>query len=214
MSEITSERERIVTFARSMFERGLTSGSTGNISSRLSDGTLLITPTGSSFGFLDPARISHIDQDGTLLSGDAPTKEMPLHSAFYTTRANTGAVVHLHSTHSVALSVLPGNDPEDVLPHLTAYGIMRLGRVKLLPYFMPGDPAMGEAVEGLAGKRSAVLLAHHGPVVAGRDLEAAVYATEELEEGAKLALLTRGLQPTQLSATQIMGVIKHFKVDW
>ena len=113
---------------------------------------------------------------------------MPLHSAFYDTRAGTGAVVHLHSTHAVALSMLPGTDPDSVLPPLTAYGIMRLGRVRLLPVFLPGDPAMGEAVRGLAGKRSAVLLANHGPVVAGADLEAAVNAIEELEETARLAL--------------------------
>lgn len=214
MSEIVTQRDQIAAFAKSMFDRGLTGGSTGNISLRLSDGTLLVTPTGSSFGFLDPARISHIDTDGRLLSGDGPTKEMPLHSAFYTSRSGTGAVVHLHSTHSVALSVLPDTDPEDVVPHLTAYGIMKLGRVKLLPYFMPGDPAMGDAVTGLGGKRSAVLLAHHGPVVAGRDLEAAVYAMEELEEGAKLALLTRGMSPTLLSRAQVKGLIDRFEVDW
>ncbi len=214
MTEITARREQIAAFAKSMFDRGLTGGASGNISLRLSDGSLLVTPTGHSFGFLDPARISHIGADGRLLSGDAPTKEMPLHTAFYDTRAGTGAVVHLHSAHSVALSVLPDTDPEDVLPHLTAYGIMKLGRVRLLPYFMPGDPAMGEAVKGLAGQRSAVLLAHHGPVVAGRDLEAAVYAMEELEEGAKLALLTRGMSPRLLNAAQVKGLIDRFDVDW
>jgi ribulose-5-phosphate 4-epimerase/fuculose-1-phosphate aldolase len=140
---------------------------------------------------------------------------MPLHSAFYETRGDrTGAVVHLHSTHSVALSMLPDTDPESVLPPLTAYSIMRLGRVKLLPYFRPGDPAMGEAVKSLAGRRSAVLLANHGPVVAGKDLAAAVYAMEELEETAKLALLTRGANPIGLTTEQIRDVVQHFDVDW
>ena len=134
---------------------------------------------------------------------------------FYETRAaKTGAVVHLHSSHSVALSVLPGADEDDFLPPLTAYGVMKLGRVKLLPYFMPGDAAMGDAIRGLAGKRSAVMLAHHGPVVAGKDLEAAVYAAEELEETAKLALLTRGLNPILLNQAQINGLVTKFNVEW
>lgn len=214
MTEAADLREDICRIARSIFDRGLTSGASGNISARLSDGSLLVTPTGSSMGFLDPARISHIGEDGRLLSGDAPTKEMPLHAAFYETRAGTGAVVHLHSSHSVALSMLPGVDPDNVLPPLTAYGIMRLGKVRLLPFYLPGDPAMGEAVRGLAGRRSAVLLANHGPVVAGKDLWAAVNAMEELEETAKLALLTRGLEPRMLTDLQVRAVVTRFDVDW
>ncbi|QDG76116.1 3-oxo-tetronate 4-phosphate decarboxylase [Labrenzia sp. PHM005] len=214
MSETTQAREKITQMAKSMFDRGLTHGSTGNISMRLSDGSLLVTPTGSSMGFLDPERISHLSEDGTLLSGDKPTKEMPLHSAFYQTRAATGAVVHLHSCHSVALSLLPGIDPDNVLPPLTAYGIMQLGKVKLLPFFVPGDPEMGNAVRGLAGKRSAVLLANHGPVVAGKDLEAAVFAMEELEANARLAVLLHGMPVAALTPDQISRVIDRFDVDW
>jgi len=203
MSEEARLREDICRFAKSMFDRGLTCGSSGNISARLGDGTILVTPTNASFGFLDPARISRLDEEFRHLSGDKPTKEIPLHSAFYETRrATTGAVVHLHSTHSVALSILPDTDPDDALPPLTAYSVMKLGRVKLLPYFMPGDPAMGEAVRGLAGKRSAVLLANHGPVVAGTELAATVFAMEELEETARLAILTRGLDPRGLTLEQ------------
>ena len=214
MTEHSRLREQICLFARSLFERGLTPGSSGNISARLSDGRLLVTPTGSSFGRLDPARLSLID-GGTLVTGDAPTKEMPLHQAFYDTRAGkTGAVVHLHSSHAVALSVLPDADPDNLLPPLTAYAVMRLGKVALLPYFRPGDPAMGQAIRSLAGRRSAVVLAHHGPVVAGRDLEAAVNAMEELEEAAKLALLTRGMSPLQLSAAQIAGLVQTFDLEW
>lgn len=214
MSEVNKGRERLSLYAKSMFDRGLTHGSSGNISQRLSDGSLLVTPTGSSFGFLDPARISHIGADGSLLSGDRPTKEMPLHEAFYETRTGTGAVVHLHSCHSVALSILDDIDPENVLPPLTAYSVMQLGNVKLLPYFRPGDPAMGTAIRGLAGKRSAVLLANHGPVVAGKDLEAAVYAMEELEATAKLALLTRNLPVSLLTSPQIDDLVEHFGVSW
>ncbi len=202
MSEESKLREDICRLAKSMFDRGLTCGASGNISARLSDGSLLVTPTGSAMGFLDPARVSHLNDQGRLLSGDKPTKEIPLHAAFYETRSQTGAVVHLHSTHSVALSMLPDTNPDDVLPPLTPYSLMRVGKVKLLPFFLPGDPEMGEAVRGLAGKRTAVLLANHGPVVAGKDIWAATFAMEELEETAKLALLTRGLDPRMLTSEQ------------
>ncbi|MCV0424948.1 MAG: aldolase [Roseibium sp.] len=214
MSEIAAAREQIARLSKSLFDRGLTHGSTGNISLRLSDGSLLVTPTGSSLGFLDPAKISHLSEKGVLLSGDKPTKEIPLHAAFYETRGKTGAVVHLHSCHSVALSLLPDIDPDDVLPPLTAYGIMQLGKVQLLPFFVPGDPAMGDAVRGLAGKRSAVLLANHGPVVAGKDLEAAVNAMEELEATARLAILLRGIPVSALSADKVTRIVDKFDVDW
>lgn len=214
MSENAKLREQICTMARSIFDRGLTHGASGNISARLSDGRLLVTPTGSSFATLDPARLSLFDTKGTLIDGDKPTKEMPLHSAFYETRSTAGAVVHLHSCHSVAVSMLPEIDAENVLPPMTAYSIMKLGKVKLLPVFLPGDPAMGQAIRGLAGKRSAVLLANHGPVVAGKDLEAAVGAIEELEQTAKLMLLTRGMNPVMLSGAQIRDVVTKFNVKW
>ncbi|SEA79947.1 3-oxo-tetronate 4-phosphate decarboxylase [Rubrimonas cliftonensis] len=213
MTPETRLREEIARLAASLFARGLTPGASGNISARLPDGGLLVTPTGASFGALDPARISRLDAAMTPVSGDPPTKEMPLHTAFYATRRSAGAVAHLHSAHAVALSVLPETDPEDAVPPLTAYAVMKLGRVKLLPYFMPGDPAMGDAVRGLAGKRSAVLLANHGPVVAGRDVEAAVFAIEELEETAKLALLTRGLSPRLLTPEQIAALGARFPAD-
>ncbi|MEX2521073.1 MAG: 3-oxo-tetronate 4-phosphate decarboxylase [Paracoccaceae bacterium] len=214
MSADARLREAVCRFAASLYQRGLTPGASGNISARTEDGGLLVTPTGSSFGALDPARLSRLDASGALIAGDAPTKEMPLHSAFYETRAGAGAVVHLHSSHSVALSMLPDTDPEEVLPPLTAYSVMRVGRVKLLPYFRPGDPAMGDAVRGLGGKRSAVLLANHGPVVAGKDLESAVWAMEELEETAKLALLTRGAGPVGLTDGQIADLVKTFGAEW
>lgn len=200
--------------AKSMFDRGLTGGSTGNISARTEDGGLLVSPTGTSFGRLDPSRLSRFDATGRHISGDAPTKEMPLHTAFYDTRSTAGAVVHLHSCHSVALSLMPDADEDNFLPPLTPYGIMKLGRVKLLPFFMPGDPAMGDAVRGLAGKRSAVMLANHGPVVAGKDIEAACNAIEELEDTARLAMLTRGLSPRALSQAQIKALITKFDVEW
>lgn len=197
-----------------MFDRGLTGGSTGNISARTEDGGLLVSPTGTSFGRLDPGRLSRFDQNGQLVGGDAPTKEMPLHQAFYDTRSSAGAVVHLHSCHSVALSMSPEVDEDNFLPPLTPYGIMKLGRVKLLPFFLPGDPAMGDAVRGLAGKRTAVMLANHGPVVAGRDVEAACNAIEELEDTARLALMTRGTSPRMLTPEQVQQVVTKFDVEW
>lgn len=214
MSDETALREQICSIARSIFDRGLTGGASGNISARLPEGGLLVTPTGSSMGTLDPARLSRFDAEGRHIDGDRPTKEMPLHTAFYDTRASTGAVVHLHSTHSTALSMLRDVDPENMLPPLTAYSIMRLGKVVRLPYFRPGDPAMGEAVRGLAGRRSAVVLAHHGPVVAGKDLEAALYAMEELEETSKLALLLRDRDPVLLSDSEVMELVRIHKPDW
>jgi len=213
MSHESELREMICRFGRSMFERGLTAGSSGNISVRLSDGDWLTTPTNSSLGCLDPARLSKLDKDGRLLSGDAPTKELPLHSALYATRKDAGAIVHLHSTHSVAVSMLPDIDPANVLPPMTAYHVMRVGRTALVPYYRPGDPAVADAIRGLAGRYSSVLLANHGPVVAGKDLEAAVYATEELEETAKLRLLLHGLNPRLLSRAQVQDLVTHFGLD-
>ncbi len=214
MSEESRLREQICLLAKSMFDRGLTGGSTGNISARTADGGLLVSPTGTSFGRLDPARLSRFDAEGRLVDGDKPTKEMPLHAAFYDTRSTAGAVVHLHSCHSVALSMMSDVDPDNFLPPLTPYGIMKLGKVKLLPFFMPGDPAMGEAVRGLAGKRSAVMLANHGPVVAGKDVEAACNAIEELEDTARLAMMTRGMHPRGLSEADVTRLVTQFDVEW
>ena len=214
MSNEAHLREQVCILAKSMFDRGLTGGSTGNISARTEDGGLLVSPTGTSFGRLDPGRLSRFDAAGILVDGDKPTKEMPLHTAFYDTRSTAGAVVHLHSCHSVALSMMPDVDEDNFLPPLTPYGIMKLGKVKLLPFFMPGDPAMGEAVRGLAGKRTAVMLANHGPVVAGKDIEAACNAIEELEDTSRLAMMTRGLNPRMLTQAEQQALITKFDVEW
>ena len=206
-------REEICRYGRSLFERGLTPGSSGNISLRLEDGGWLVTPTNASLGFLDPARISRLDAEGRLLSGDKPTKEIPLHTALYDTRGSARAIVHLHSTHAVALTMLPEIDPRAALPPMTPYYLMRAGETALVPYYRPGDPAVADAIRGLAGKYSSVLLANHGPVVAGDSLEAAVFATEELEETAKLYLLLRNLNPRYLSPAQVADLAKTFGLD-
>lgn len=198
-------REQMAEFGKSLFDRGLTMGSSGNISVRIDDGWLL-TPTNACLGRLDPDAIAKLDGDGHHISGDPPSKEGFLHRAVYEQRADAGAIVHLHSTHSVAVSCLPDVDPRNVLPPLTAYYVMRVGTLPLVPYYPPGDRALAEAVRGLAAKHSAVLLANHGPVVAGKTLEAALYATEELEETARLHLLLHGRNPRCLTREQVAAL--------
>lgn len=182
--------ESLCALGRSLFERGLTHGSTGNLSVRIESG-FLMTPTGSSLGALDPGRLSRLDLAGSHVGGDAPTKEAMLHLAMYRQRPGDRAVVHLHSIHSVAVSILADVDPADALPPLTAYYAMRVGTLPLLPYFPPGDAALADAVGKAAVKHHAVLLANHGPVVSGTSLAAAADAIEELEATARLWLLLR-----------------------
>jgi ribulose-5-phosphate 4-epimerase/fuculose-1-phosphate aldolase len=210
MTSETAAREDIARWAKSLFDRGLTFGSSGNISVAAGDG-LLITPTNSCLGFLDPARVSKLDAAGRHVGGDPPSKEVFLHRAFYETRPGTGAVVHLHSTYATALSCRADLDPDDCLPPLTPYAAMRVGQVKLLPYVRPGDPAMGDMIRALGGAHAAVLLANHGPVVAAADLAGAVYAMEEFEETAKLAVLLRGQAVRLLDAAQLAELARVFK---
>ena len=198
----TAAREAICRLGHGMFARGLAFGSAGNISHRLDDGWLM-TPTNVSMGDLDPARLSKLDRDLNLVSGDKPTKESFLHRVMYDGRPDAGAVVHLHSTHSVAVSCLADVDPDDVLPPITAYYVMRVGRLPLVPYFPPGDSRLAEAVRPLVGKHHAVLLANHGPVVAGTSLSAAAGALEELEETARLFLLLQGHRTRPLTPAQV-----------
>ena len=201
MSE-NSERDSICRLAKSLFDRGLTIGSSGNISVRLADGWLM-TPTGSSMGNLDPNEISKLDVNGKLISGKSPTKESFLHIAMYDERPDSGAVVHLHSTHSVAVSCLAGIDKKNVLPPITAYYVMKIGKLPLVPYFPPGDINLAKAVKEMASNHHAVLLANHGPVVSGKTLEDAVYAIEELEETARLFLLLRNMKTQYLNEKQV-----------
>ena len=208
-------REQLCDFGLSLYNRGFTHGSTGNLSVRLPDGNLLVTPTGSSLGRLTPEGLSVIKPNGELVSGPKPTKEVPLHQALYSTRGDrAGAVVHLHSCYATALSVLPDQNEKNWLPHLTPYGIMQLGQVRLLPYFIPGSPEIGSAIKGLAGKHSAIMLANHGPVVSAKTLEAAVYASEELEATSKLAYLTRALEPNALTTEQVNELVTRYNVEW
>jgi ribulose-5-phosphate 4-epimerase/fuculose-1-phosphate aldolase len=212
-AEENRQREKIAVLSRSLYERGLTAGSSGNISVRLADGWLL-TPTNSCLGDLDPARIAKLDWEGRLIAGDPPSKEAFLHRAMYEERSGAGAIVHLHSTHSVAVSCMSELDHADCIPPLTPYFVMKIGRLPLVPYYRPGDPALGGAIRSLAGKHCAVLLSNHGPVVSGSTLETAIYAFEELEETAKIFLLLRNIPTNCLNREQIAELKEVFKLDF
>jgi ribulose-5-phosphate 4-epimerase/fuculose-1-phosphate aldolase len=204
-------RAAMVKWSRSLFERGLTSGSSGNITVRLADG-FLATPTNSCLGFLEPDRLSKLDAAGQPVSGDAPTKELPLHLAFYRNRPSAQAVVHLHSTYATALSCLSDVNRLNAVPPITPYVVMRVGRVPVLPYARPGSAELAPAIAACAAECAAVLLANHGPVVAGRSLEDAVFAIEELEAAAKLAIVTKGLPVRHLDGAAIDDLNAHFRL--
>ena len=204
-------REEIVKWGCSLFERGLTAGSSGNISVRLDDG-FLMTPTNSCLGFLDAERMSRLDATGEHISGDAPTKELPLHFAFYDKRPQARAVVHLHSTYATALSCMADVDAADAIPPITPYVVMRVGRVPVVDYIRPGSADIRPLIENIAADHAAALLQNHGPIVTGTSLEAAVFAMEELEETAKLVLLTRGMPVRLLSAGAIADLNQTFNL--
>ncbi|MBM3491638.1 MAG: aldolase [Alphaproteobacteria bacterium] len=205
----TVAAEELCRYGRSIFDRGLTHGATGNLSQRLADG-FLMTPTGANLGQLDPGGLARLDSEGRHVAGPPPTKEALLHLAMYRRRAQAGAVVHLHATHSVALSALADLPADDLLPPLTAYYVMRVGRLPLVPYFRPGDPRLADAVAEQAGRHHAMLLANHGPVLAASTLAAAVDATEELEETARLFLMLRGQRLRLLSEAQVADLRATF----
>jgi ribulose-5-phosphate 4-epimerase/fuculose-1-phosphate aldolase len=204
-------RDAIVKWGKSLFERNLTAGSSGNMSVRLDDG-YLVTPTNSCLGFLEAERLSKLDPQGKPVSGDAPTKELPLHFAFYERRPQSRAIVHLHSTFATALSCLSDIDPGDAIPPITPYVVMRVGRVPVVPYTRPGGAEIKPLIERLAAEHAAVLLRNHGPVVAAASLDAAVFAIEELEEAAKLAIITRGMAVRMLDQAAIADLDLHFKL--
>lgn len=209
MSGEAQARAAIVRYAKALFDRGLTPGSSGNISVRLDDG-YLFTPTNACLGFLDPARLSRLDLQGRHVSGDAPTKELPLHTGVYEARPQARAVVHLHSTYATLLSCLADVDPTNALAPITPYVVMRVGRVPVVPYSRPGDAAVRPLIVEHARAHAAFLLANHGPVVSGASLDSAVYAIEELEETAKLLALSRGLNVRHLTPDQIADLERSY----
>lgn len=204
--EEKAARHEMAALSASLFKRGFSVGTAGNISVRLPDG-ILMSPTNKRLADLEPDRISKLDLAGNHVSGDRPTKEVFLHQAFYDTRPQAGAVVHLHSTWATALSCLEETNPDDCIPPLTPYVVMRVGTVKLVPYVRPGDPRSGALIRELDGRYAAVLLANHGPVVSGKSLLSAVCAAEELEETAKLIMALRG-RPARFLTTPEVAELK------
>jgi ribulose-5-phosphate 4-epimerase/fuculose-1-phosphate aldolase len=209
----TQARDRIAEIGHSLHQRGLSPGSSGNISCRVDDGWLL-TPTNSCLGELRPSTISKLDWDGNLVSGEKPSKEGPLHLSLYLNRPSAGAIIHLHSTYSAAVSCLDGLDPSSCIPPLTPYFVMRVGRIPLIPYHRPGDSTLAKAIAKAVPRHPALLLANHGPVVSGVDLDGALNAIEELEETAKLMLLLDGRSTRELTRAQIQDLCQHFGSQW
>lgn len=210
MSE-QAARNNLVKWGKSLFERGLTAGSSGNMSVRLDDG-FLFTPTNACLGFLESDRLSKLDFCGKHVSGDPPTKELPLHFGFYAQRPASGAVVHLHSTYATALSCLYDTDPKGAIPPITPYVVMRVGQVPVVPYRRPGSAEIESLIEALGAEHPAILLGNHGPVVAGASLDAAVFAIEELEEAAKLAIILRGMKVRHLAPEAIADLNQYFQL--
>jgi ribulose-5-phosphate 4-epimerase/fuculose-1-phosphate aldolase len=204
-------RDQIVRWGKSLFERGLTAGSSGNISVRTATG-FIATPTNSCLGFLEAGTLSVLDAIGKHVSGGAPTKELPLHFAFYRNRPDAKAVVHLHSTYATALSCLADIDPADAIPPITPYVVMRVGKVPVVAYTRPGSADVAPLIDAVAPDHAAVLLQNHGPVVSGTSLDSAVFAMEELEEAAKLAVITRGMKVRLLDAEQVADLDRHFRL--
>jgi ribulose-5-phosphate 4-epimerase/fuculose-1-phosphate aldolase len=203
-------RGEMAALAASLFARGFSVGSAGNISMRLADG-FLITPTNSCLGRLDPARIAKLDAGFAHVGGDRPSKEVFMHRAFYAAREDAGAVVHLHSTWATAVACLATVDQANPIPPLTPYFVMRIGRtMPVVPYYRPGDAAMEPAITAAARGARAVLLANHGPVVSGRTLTDAVYAAEELEEAAKLFMLLRQERTRLLTQGEVEDLLSTF----
>jgi 3-dehydro-4-phosphotetronate decarboxylase len=213
MNQENKIRERIVEIGVSLYRRGLSPGSSGNVSARVEDGWIL-TPTNSCLGELDPSSLAKLDWKGNHLSGQKPSKESFLHLAMYQNRPDSGAIVHLHSSYAAAVSCLDGLDAESCIPPITPYFVMRVGQLPLIPYFRPGDKALAAEISKHAAKHAAVLLANHGPVVSGKELESAMYAIEELEETAKLMLALRGLKIRTLTDRQIQELRDTFNADW
>lgn len=196
-------REDMVRYARSMFERGYSSGGAGNISLKLPDGNILATPTNSSFGDLDAEALSKVTMEGALLSGQKASKEVLMHLAMYRQRPQCGGIVHLHSPWLTALSCLPSIDPENALPPITPYYVMRVGKLPVVPYIRPGSPLIAEHVEKLAGEHNAILLANHGPIISGKNIREAVFNAEELEETARLYFMLKPFGMNTLSTENV-----------
>ncbi|MFT0181402.1 aldolase [Pseudomonas benzopyrenica] len=212
MSAEARLREEICTVGASLYARGYTVGSAGNISARLEDGWL-ITPTDACLGRLDPAAIAKVGLDGDWVSGDKPSKTLALHRQVYDRNPGVGGVVHTHSTHLVALTLAGVWRPDDILPPITPYQVMKVGHIPLIPYARPGAASVAEQVAQLANQVRGVMLERLGPVVWESSVSKASFALEELEETARLWLLTEP-RPAPLDAAALAELAETFGAVW
>ncbi len=208
MSRPEAELEAMVQMARSLFERGYSFGTAGNISIRVGE-TIYATPTGSSFGTLTVEGISECDLEGRVVGDHTPTKELPFHLAAYRARPGSAAVVHLHSSCATAVSCLRDLDLKDALPLLTPYYAMRIPALPVVPYLPPGDQGLAAEVERLARFTPAMLMRNHGSIAIGATLVEAAALSEEIEETARLFLLL-GERGQPLSGEQVAQLRRRF----
>lgn len=202
-------REELVDVARSLFQRGYSFGTAGNISVRCGQ-TILCTPTGSSLGTLKQAQISQCDLAGNRIGGDKPTKELPFHLAVYDARESAKAVVHLHSTYATAVCCLRDLNGDDALSVLTPYYGMRISHLPVVPYFPPGDPELGVQVRDRVRTTNAVLLRNHGSIAVGETLAEAASLAEEIEEAARLFFIL-GDRGQPLSSSEVAELRNRFR---
>ncbi|MGV2866580.1 3-oxo-tetronate 4-phosphate decarboxylase [Achromobacter sp. ESBL13] len=201
MTDESRIREEICVVGASLYQRGYTVGAAGNISARLDDGWL-ITPTDACLGRLDPAELAKVDLDGNWVSGAKPSKTLVLHQGIYRASPESRGIIHTHSTHLVALTLAGVWKADEVLPPITPYQVMKVGRIPLIAYRRPGDPQAAAEVAAVAGQVRGALFERLGPVVWERSVAHASYALEELEETARLWLMSQP-RPTPLSADAI-----------
>jgi ribulose-5-phosphate 4-epimerase/fuculose-1-phosphate aldolase len=204
-----SERDDLVAIARSLYLRGYTFGTAGNLSVRIGE-TVFISPTNSSFGDLSADDLAEVSWDGAHLAGPQPSKEVPFHLAAYRARPDARAVVHLHSCYATAVSCLEDLDPADAMPVYTPYYAMRLPCLPVVDYYPPGDAALAPAVEAAAAKSPALLLRNHGSITIGRSLKEAGGLAEEIEEQARLCFLL-GSRGRTLTAEQVAELRRRFQ---
>ncbi len=198
-----AQKIQMVELAKSLFDRGYTVGGAGNLSVKLDDNRVLVTPTGSSLGRLEVNRLSVLDMKGNLIEGDKPSKESVFHLALYQANPQCKAIVHLHSTYLTALSCLEGIDTTNAMRAFTPYYVMRVGQLPVIPYYKPGDINIARELSERALQAKAFLLANHGVVVTGHSLVDAVDNMEELEETAKLYFILQGKNIRYLSESEV-----------
>ncbi|WP_439234251.1 3-oxo-tetronate 4-phosphate decarboxylase [Lonepinella koalarum] len=202
MTEL-EQKQQLVELAKSFYQRGYSVGGAGNLSVRLDDNRILVTPTGSSLGRLDADRLSVLDMQGNVLSGDKPSKEYVFHLALYQQNPKCNAIVHLHSTYLTALSCLDGLDQDNAIKAFTPYYVMRVGKLQVIPYYRPGSPEIARELSERALTGKAFLLANHGIVVTGSDLLDAADNADELEETAKLQFILQGQKIRYLTDDEV-----------